>query len=873
MADAQAESQELQWIADSTLEDVYVAPRYVVEESGPYRASRRLLMDLVHTSLDVSFDWEKQRLNGLAKLTLKPYFYPQDSLVLDAKGFDVEYVRLYEDGGAQRDLAYTYDSLQMVIDLGKEYKRDEEFRLAIKYVAKPNELPEGGSHAISSDKGLYFINPTGKENKPRQIWTQGETEASSCWFPTIDSPNEKTTEEISITVADSLTTLSNGVLEWTKFNGDGTKTDHWAQSKPHAPYLFVMVVGEFAVVKDSWRGIPVEYYVEKEYEPYARDIFGRTPEMMEFFSQRLGYDYPWDKYSQAVVRDYVSGAMENTSAAIFLEQIQMTDRELLDKDWDYIVAHELFHHWFGDLVTCESWSNLPLNESFANYSEYLWFEHKVGTDYADYHGEKEQSEYLDEAERKRVPLIRYYYDDKEDMFDRHSYNKGGRVLHMLRKYVGDEAFFESLKRYLNKKEFQPAEIHDLRLSFEEVTGEDLNWFFNQWFLSAGHPELEVEHLYVDSLGVLQVSVYQAQDTVQNPIYRLPLDIAIWEGGKRRIESIVIDQSFQQFEFNVSGKPDVVVFDAEQQLLGTINHPKNIDELVFQYKNSPKYLARKHALEEMEEQALPSIMLLANQFEEDGSSSEDINRDSLRVLIYGVLDTCMREGFVSALDDPFWGIRAFALEELNGWELSDWEEVNEKAKQMALADKKADVRKAAIGYLSMVSSQWAEKDYKEIFKQGLKDSSYAVIGESLKGYAASGAEDVPEVLASFEATDKSGILMVLAEYFSVNADSTQYEWYVQTFDKLSFGDQIKFSTYMANYLERMPEAHQEEGIQFFEDVAGNEDLNKYTRFAGYRGLFELDELPGVRKKRREVIKAETDPTWIRIYQNWEASLSK
>ena len=319
---------------------------------------------------------------GIANLTLKPYFYPQSTVVLDAKGFNIDYIKLVS-GGEQKELTFEYDSLKLTINLDKLYTREEQYELEIKYTAKPNELKEGGSKAITSDKGLYFINPLGEEkDKPRQIWTQGETEASSCWFPTIDSPNEKTTEEIYITIENNFTTISNGLLIYSKDNGDGTKTDYWKQDKPHAPYLFMMTIGEFAEIKDTWRGKEVNYYVEEKYAPYARGVFGITPELLTFFSEKLGYEYPLDKYYQLAVRDYVSGAMENTSAAIFLEEIQLTDREQLDENWDYIIAHELFHHWFGDLVTCESWSNLALNESFANYSEYLWFEYKYGRDRA-----------------------------------------------------------------------------------------------------------------------------------------------------------------------------------------------------------------------------------------------------------------------------------------------------------------------------------------------------------------------------------------------------------------------------------------------------------------------------------------------------------
>jgi len=245
---------------------------------------------------------------------------------------------------------------------------------------------------------------------------------------------------------------------------------------------------------------------------------------MTFFSDLIKMDYPWSKYGQIIVRDYVSGAMENTTATLFYDEMLQDNRELLDNNYEGTIAHELFHQWFGDLVTCESWANLTLNEGLANYSEYLWNEYKYGKYEADLHNLDEAMQYFDEAEGEEKDLIRYYYEDREDMFDSHSYAKGGRVMHMLRDYVGDEAFFEALHRYLVRYKYQSVEIHDLRLVFEEVTGEDLNWFFNQWFLASGHPILEVEDYYNDS--TLTVSVKQNQDLETTPLYRLPVRISI-----------------------------------------------------------------------------------------------------------------------------------------------------------------------------------------------------------------------------------------------------------------------------------------------------------------------------------------------------------
>ena len=519
-------------------------------EIHPYQPARKRTNDLIHTKLEISFDWEKQYAHGKAELLFTPYFYSQNTLLLDAKGFDIHSIKLKTTKGEEKEVKFSYDSLIIDIQLDREYKKGEKYFVLVDYTAKPNELKVGGSSAISQDKGLYFINPLNEiKDKPQQIWTQGETQASSCWFPTIDSPNEKMTQEIYITTDTSFTTLSNGYLVYSVEIGDGLKTDYWKQDKPHAPYLTMMAIGKFATVEDEWKDIEVNYLVEPEYEEFADDIFGNTPEMLTYFSELLDYEYPWDKYSQVVVRDFVSGAMENTSASLFMEAVQVDDRDLIDHHWDGIIAHELFHHWFGDLVTCESWSNLPLNESFANYSEYLWDEYKYGIDEADMNAIGEMDQYFREAQSKREPLIRYNYQDKEDMFDSHSYAKGGRILHMLRNYVGDEAFFKSLSLYLHQNEFKTAEIHNLRMAFEEVTGEDLNWFFDQWFLTLGHPEILVDHGYDSTNQKVIIKVQQVQDSLYMPTYRIPTSIVYWVDGVKQEHEILIEERTEEFSFN------------------------------------------------------------------------------------------------------------------------------------------------------------------------------------------------------------------------------------------------------------------------------------------------------------------------------------
>jgi aminopeptidase N len=788
--------------------------------NGPYQSSETLHYDLLHTKLEVNFDWEKQYLHGVATLSLKPYFYPQSILTLDAKGMEIHSVLLLtktiDKNTSSENLKFRYDQKLLTINLAKTYTRKDTFIVQINYTAKPNELKKGGSEAITSDIGLYFINPLNTDpDKPRQIWTQGETEASSCWFPTIDSPNERTTQEMFITVDTNFAVLSNGKFISSKNNLNGTKTVYWKQDLPHAPYLFMMAIGEYAVVNDKWHNMEVDYYVEPSYKQFAKNIFGNTPEMLEFFSNKLGYKYPWAKYSQVVVRDYVSGAMENTTATIFMEALQSDDRALADENWESIIAHELFHHWFGDLVTCESWSNLPLNESFANYSEYLWAEYKYGIDEADYLGEKEGNEYFYEALTKQVPLIRYHYSDKEDMFDRHSYNKGGRVLHMLRKYVGDEAFFEALKLYLHRHQFTSVEIHHLRLAFEEITGEDLNWFFNQWFLSPGHPEIHLEHVY--SHGTLHLTVKQIQDTLTTPVYRLPVKVDIWVNGIKTTHSILIEKAEHIFEIPVPAQPDLALFDSDLQLLGYIYHEKSIEENIFQFNNYQRFLARNNALQS----------ILKNQQIDYSQVGKGVNSKT------NPFDNpIIKNTLIAALEDPFWAIRNIAINQFSTYPLTDFSKVAERIESIALNDPKPQVRANAIYLLS----SYYNKEFIHVYKKGLNEKSYSVAGAALSAYLKSEDQSIKINFEEIEAINNISIIIPLAEHYIFTGTKTKYNWFREKLKKGSPRVIYNLISLFMNYALLLEKEEQDDAKKILKDISEN---NKYE-YIRYQANISLKE---------------------------------
>ncbi len=495
------------------------------------------------------------------------------------------------------NLPYTYDTLQLHIKLPRQYRKNDTLQLAIRYIAMPYTIAAGGNSAIREDRGLYFINAHHEEPyKPVQIWTQGETEAGSRWFPTFDKTNFRSTFRITMHVPDTLITLSNGRLAASHKEPGNLRADTWKQDLPIPPYLVMMAVSNFHVTKTHWRDKEVSYYVPQEYGPYASDIFQHTPEMIEFYSNLLGIDFPWDKYSQVIGYDYVSGAMENVSASLFGAFNLKDKRQVAEDNNDFIVAHELFHQWFGDYVTAESWSNLTLNESFADYGEHLWAEYKYGKTARQKTWMNGLDKYLRQSRYSDPSLVRFHYRQEGEMFDRVSYSKGGLILHYLRQLTGDKAFFDALHLYLTQNALHSAEAHQLRLAFEQVTGKDWNWFFNQWYYKGGHPKLKITYDYNDVAQQLKVAVNQVQDDSLG-LYRLPLKVAVIAGPAVQEQDWNITQKQEQFVYKyVNGQRPVIIPDAGHWLPGELEDVKTATLWKAQYQYANDYISKNLALD-------------------------------------------------------------------------------------------------------------------------------------------------------------------------------------------------------------------------------------------------------------------------------------
>ncbi|MEZ4884739.1 MAG: M1 family aminopeptidase [Chitinophagales bacterium] len=768
----------------------------------PYRATKKRVNDIVHTSLSVRFDWEKASVIGQATLQIKPYFYPTSLLTLDAKGFDIHEIALIE-GTQKKPLTFAYDSLQLQIQLPETYTKDETYTVFIDYTALPDRLLEQNAGITYDNKGLYFINADKSHpTKPQQIWTQGETEANSCWFPTIDSPNERFTQELYITVQSKYVTFSNGKLISSKQNLDGTRTDYWKQTLDHAPYLVALVVGEFAVVKDKWRDIEVNYYVENEYEPFAKNIFGNTIEMMDFFSELLQYDYPWEQYAQIPVHDYIAGAMENTGAVIFYDGVQRTDRELIDANNEDIVAHELVHHWFGDLLTAESWSNLPLNEAFATYGEYLWFEHKYGRVEADYHLMQDLNAYLSEAEIKQVPIFRFHYADREHMFDRHSYQKGGRVMHLLRNYVGDDAFFAAVRKYVKTNAFQSVEIHNLRLAFEEVTGEDLNWFFDQWFLTKGHPVLEINQRYIADQKLQEITVLQTQEGF---VFRLPMSVDIYlaDGSVER-KNIEVTEASQTFTFEVAEAPKLVNVDANKALLADKTDNKPLEMFAYQLEHAPLFLDQYEAI--------------------------------LKMARFQVDQDFVHQAIIKALDSKSWSVRKLALERIETTIEATKTTILDKLKNIAVNDPKSLVRAAALEKLG----EQQDTTYIPVFQRAIKDSSYLVMATALRYLNDMAPNDALQFALQLESDKNPKIVTIVSKIYAEKGNIDKQDYFEDRLQNSTGNDRYTLVEFYGDFLGRMGDSALDKGLPTLEQIAIS-DKNWWIRLNATQSISSILEV--------------------------------
>ncbi len=514
-----------------------------------------------HVKLDLNVDPEEKKLEGTAHITLSALVDNVTRLEFDAVELDIKDVKL----SAGKVSSFENTGRKLTIFLDKALKTSDRLTVSIKYSGEPR-------------RGLYFIGPDKSyPDRPYQAWTQGEDEENRYWFPSYDYPNDRATSEVVVTVPQKYTVISNGVLVETKEEkAKSTKTFHWKEDIAHSNYLTSLVVGEFILTREKMEDIELQYYVPKGREEDSKRSFEKTPKMIQFFSDYFGVKYPYPKYAQVVVADFIFGGMENITATTLTERTLHDKRAHLDFTSDDLVSHELGHQWWGDLLTCRDWSHAWLNEGFATYCETLFKEHDLGRDEAAYYQMKDQEDYMEEdVERYRRPIVSKTYIEPSELFDRHLYEKGGLVLHTLRYYLGDELFQKGLRHYAKTFREKVVETSDFRRAMEDASGRSLEAFFDQWVYHGGYPEFKVNYDWDDNAKIAKLSVSQTQ-TVNGEtpaVFQTPVDISFTLPKGVQTRRVILTQRDETFHFSLPEKPKDVEIDPGNWILKTLDFDK------------------------------------------------------------------------------------------------------------------------------------------------------------------------------------------------------------------------------------------------------------------------------------------------------------
>ena len=651
--------------------------------------------DQRNIKLDLLFDFAREQAMGTETITLAPTVQNLKRVNLDAAFMVFASAKLAKG----TPLKFVADDKKetLSIELDRAYQPNEEITIVLSYhtiKAPPERI------ALIGGGGLNFILPRPSDpTRPKQAWTQGESEANHFWFACFDHPNDFVTTEIVATVEKPLSVISNGKLISTKVNSDGTRTFDWKIDAPHATYLTSMVVGEFNAVTGDYNGIPVTTYVYPNELDEGKVTAARLPEMVKFFSEKTGVKYPYAKYAQTTVRDF-GGGMENISATTQTDNMIHDARTELDQTSDGLQSHELAHQWFGDYLTCRTWSDIWLNESFATYFQAMWDEHYLGHDdflYSDVKSNQEQ--YFGAWNRgQRRPIVTKHYANPDAVFDTYAYPRGGAVLHMLRTFLGEDNWWRSINHYLTKYAHQPVETAQFRIAIEETTGQPMDWFFDEWLYKMGHPIFRVTQNYDTAKKELTLTVRQEQKTdpewqyPQAGFFQTPVDIEIATATNTRVERVPIaPKEEQSFKFAVDAEPLLVGFDYNGTLIKEVFFDKTNAQLLYQLREDKDVLGRIWALSQ----------LTARMKDEKAAADRDTIRKALAT---------------AATSDHFWGARVEAVAALSG---------TKEAKDALLAatkDKDARVRARAVASLAATK----DETLASVYTQLINDPSYGVI---------------------------------------------------------------------------------------------------------------------------------------------------
>ena len=551
--------------------------------------------DVRHYRIALSLDEPTKSFDGETAITFSSTINGLSELTLDAESFTVHSVT---HKGAP--LAFSQLAGNLEITLDRELTLGDEATLVIGYSVTNIDV-DSAKYGMGEKYDLGFTFNPGSPTNPPIIFTLSFPEGARHWFPSFDHPSDWATHETIISVRSDYQVVANGALISDVVDaGTGHRTVHWSQTKPQPTYLYVMVAGNHRVLDDNYGDLPLHYRVYPGDEADARLSFSPTPGMVAFFENLYGVKFSWVKYDQIVIPG-IGGGAESTSATVIAEWTVSTAAELKDRSPNYLIAHELAHQWWGNMVGYKDWEHVWLSESFATHAEYLYASHDLGADEAALTLDEHKSDYLKEARTKFVrPIVTNKWNTPNEMFDRHTYEKGGVVLNMFRELVGNETFGKVLRAFLESNAYSNATTNDFFNTVRQVTGEDFGWFFDQWLLKPGHPVLDVSHAWNSQQKVLTVTVRQTQDRkLGTPVYRLPIKLGIYTKAGKNVENVWLDKEQQTFRFDVAEEPLMVHFDEGDSLLKEWTFDKTTTELLYQVAHD-KAIGRMWAIAELQE---------------------------------------------------------------------------------------------------------------------------------------------------------------------------------------------------------------------------------------------------------------------------------
>lgn len=591
--------------AETELAEAYCSKQALTPTGGESTDGRRYApdrnVDIIHLTLDVTPDFEQRTISGTTTIRFAPIGMALSELRLDAVDLEVTGIESSED---LLDTEVTAN--EIILTFASPLPAGREATVTIEHSAEPTE-------------GLYFRTPAlGYPEGNEHMFTQGEPFSARHWFPSYDAPNEKFTSQITCRVPEAMVVFSNGRKIAEETDPDtGLKAVTWLQDKPHPNYLIALCAGFFVSIEDDYNGLPLSFTTPPAHAEWAKNSYRGTADMMAFFEDEIGVPYPWDQYAQVVVDDFVAGGMENTSLTILTTRTLFPDSIGNVRNSESLVAHELAHQWFGDLVTCKDWSHLWLNESFATYYDWLYHDHAHGADSRRYVMLGRRDSILAD-ESDPLPIVWREYDNANERFGYRVYTKGGWVLHMLRTQLGEELFRESIQTYLERNAYGNVVTEDLNSVVEEISGRSFDRFFDQWIYHGKHPKLDVRYEWLAAEKLAKITVHQTQETGDDVmLFDFPATVRFFGADSSIDRTLAIREAEADFFIPLDFKPEIVRFDPDLNLLADISFDIPKAMLHAQLENERDAIGRVLACRVLEDQRdAKSVAKLKRALNED-----------------------------------------------------------------------------------------------------------------------------------------------------------------------------------------------------------------------------------------------------------------